>query len=95
MRSPEILSGILKHPVMLERTAETLTDGIRSMLLEANGYKTKLFEFISTEHTPKNNMIVATRSTAKSSDTIRSRIDEIRNTFGIEHQHLADLLKTK
>jgi len=95
MRSPEILSGILKHPVMLERTAETLTDGIRSMLLEANGYKTKLFEFISTEHTPKNNMIVATRSAAKGADQIETRIDEIRNTFGIEHQHLADLLKQR
>ncbi len=58
MRAPEFLSGIFRHGVMLEREAETVTDGLRSLLLERSGYSTKLFEFISTEHTPKNNMLV-------------------------------------
>ncbi len=59
--SPEMFSGILRHGVMMERTAETITDGLRSLLLEKSGYSTKLFEFIATEHTPKNNMLVGTR----------------------------------
>ncbi|MBK9155238.1 MAG: SAM-dependent methyltransferase [Chloracidobacterium sp.] len=61
LKPPELLAPILKHPVMHERISETITDGIRSMLLEAHGYKTKMFEFVATEHTPKNNLIVATR----------------------------------
>lgn len=93
LRPPDLLSGILKHPVMAERTAETLTDGIRSMLLEANGYRTKMFEFVATEHTPKNNLIVATKRadgrTGTTADDVRSVMDEFR----IEHQHLVELLE--
>lgn len=92
---PELLVSILKHPVLRDRTAETLTDGIRSMLLEANGYKTKMFEFVATEHTPKNNLLVARRSTERATDTVLSHIAEIRKLFGIEHQRLAYLLRSK
>lgn len=94
MRPPALLSGILKHSVMLERTAETITDGVRSMLLEACGYKTKLFEFVATEHTPKNNLLVASRS----SDTTvfdvgkSSNVTEVLKEYHIENQRFADLL---
>jgi len=93
MKPPELLVGILKHPVLLERTAETITDGIRSMLLESKGYKTKMFEFVATEHTPKNNLLVATKQDqAKDGETIKKQINDIRTEFGIDHQKLADLL---
>jgi len=96
IKPPRLLKGILKHPVMLERTAETITDGLRSMLLEASGYKTKMFEFVPTEHTPKNNLLIATRMnplTRKKSTNFRmSEIAAIRSEFGIVHQRLADLL---
>jgi len=98
LRSPELLKDILKHPVMLERTAETITDGIRSMLLEAHGYKTKMFEFVATEHTPKNNLLVAvgasTPHAIKShADSLKAEIKAIQSEFGIRHQRLADLLE--
>ncbi len=94
MKSPELLAGILKHPVMRERTAETITDGIRSLLLEREGYKTKIFEFVATEHTPKNNMLVAIRSgsTAKDAAEIGREIESVMREFGIERQRLFDLL---
>ncbi len=93
MKPPDLLSGILKHPVMLERTAETITDGIRSMLLESRGYKTKMFEFVATEHTPKNNLLVATRKgdrvdTGKSDEQIQA----VKELFGIHEQRLDALL---
>lgn len=91
IKPPALLADILKHPVMLERTAETLTDGIRSMALESEGYKTKMFEFVATEHTPKNNLLVATR-TARPDTEAKQRIAELRTEFGIEHQSLADSL---
>jgi len=90
---PAMLAGILKHGVMLERTAETLTDGLRSLLLEGQGYATKLFEFVPTEHTPKNNMLVATK---KNGGIDRSRaaaqIDQLKSSFGIGEQRLEKLL---
>jgi hypothetical protein len=91
---PEVLKDILKHGTMLEREAETITDGLRSMLLERSGYSTKVFEFVSIEHTPKNNMIVATRKPADYDDTLRlrERIDEIKALYGIREQRLENLL---
>lgn len=96
MKPPALLAPILKHPVMLERTAENITDGLRSLLLESKGYKTKMFEFIATEHTPKNNMLVATKQNrlADVSD-IERQIADIRQAFGNPHQRLADLLDPK
>jgi hypothetical protein len=95
LRPPESLAGILKHGIMLERTAETITDGLRALILEREGYKTKLFEFVPTEHTPKNNMLAATRSTtSKAADEAARQVEEIMDSFGIEDQRLATLLKS-
>ena len=90
---PAMLRGILKHGILLERVAETLTDGLRSLLLEREGYATKLFEFVAVEHTPKNNMLVATRtSRTVDSASIQREIDEIKAFYGIRHHHLEEML---
>ena len=88
-----MFSGILKHGVMLERTAETITDGLRSLLLERSGYSTKLFEFVATEHTPKNNMLVGIRNTRQPNmDKIDAQISKIKTFYGISRQRLEKLL---
>ena len=90
---PGMLRDVLKHGVMLERTAETITDGLRSLLLERSGYATKLFEFVSTEHTPKNNMLVGTRLKKPSDpEPFQRQIDEIKSLYGIREHHLEELL---
>jgi hypothetical protein len=50
---------ITSHGIYQERTAEMVTDTIRGLLLESEGYRTSIFEFISSEHTAKNIMITA------------------------------------
>ncbi len=94
MRSPAVLQDILKHGTMLEREAETITDGLRSMLLEKNGYSTKIFEFVPVEHTPKNNMIVATRRGSGREDRtlVQERIEAVKSFYGIAEQRLENLL---
>jgi hypothetical protein len=93
---PEMLRDVLKHPVMLERVAETMTDGLRSLLLEREGYSTKLFEFVPTEHTPKNNMLVGTRLPQPADRSrFQQEINEIKQFYGIKHQHLDELLRTR
>lgn len=94
IKPPELLRGILKHGTMLEREAETVTDGLRSMLLERSGYSTRVFEFVPTEHTPKNNMIVATLNQAQrpGSDNLDEQIDAIKSFYSIENQRLENLL---
>lgn len=95
IKSPEFLDGILRHGVILERTAETITDGLRSLLLEKSGYTTKLFEFIATEHTPKNNMLVGTRIEKKDdAETFARQINQIKEFYGIKEQRLETLLNS-
>lgn len=94
IKPPAMLRDILKHGVMLERTAETLTDGLRSLLLERSGYSTKLFEFVALEHTPKNNMLVGTRlKKPVEPGQFEQQIAEIKSFYGLEKQHLVTLLK--
>ncbi|MBI2812965.1 MAG: SAM-dependent methyltransferase [Opitutae bacterium] len=56
-----VLAPALRHGIFQERHAEFATDALRALLLEWAGYDTKVFEFISTEHTAKNLMIAATK----------------------------------
>jgi SAM-dependent methyltransferase len=92
LKSPVLLASILKHSIMLERTAETITDGVRSLLLEANGYKAKMFEFVAAEHTPKNNMLVATKVSDRFSPIKNAEVEAVMSEFGISTQHLKLLL---
>jgi SAM-dependent methyltransferase len=94
IQSPQMFSGILRHGIMLERTAETITDGLRSLLLEKSGYSTKLFEFIATEHTPKNNMLVGTKLENKEDvSKFERQIAEIKSFYGIKEQRLESLIE--
>ncbi len=93
LKAPEMFKNIFKHGIILEREAETITDGLRSLLLERNGYATKVFEFIGSEHTPKNNMIVGTKHD-KTVDTkdLNEQIKAVKSFYGIGHQRLENLL---
>ena len=93
---PELLKNVLKYGVLLEREAESITDGLRALMLEKSGYSTKVFEFISTEHTPKNNMIVG-KFTGKdeNSSSFDAEIAKIKDFFGIKTHRLESLLEVK
>lgn len=92
---PEMFNGILRHGIMLERTAETITDGLRSLFLEKSGYSTKIFEFIATEHTPKNNMLVGIKNEEKTDQEIFAKqIAGIKEFYGIKSQRLEVLLES-
>ena len=84
------MQPILKHGILEERQAELLTDGIRALLLEAHGYKTKVFEFISTEHTPKNVMIIGIKN--RPQKEALAQVARIKEHYGIEYHHLEKLL---
>lgn len=92
--SPHPLRPILQHGIHLGQEAEMLTDGLRALLLDAAGYDTQVFEFISLEHTNKNKMILAVkRDKAKSPDEVIGQIKDIKAFYGIQEQCLESLLK--
>ena len=93
MTPPPALRPMLDHGIFAERQAEMLTDALRALLLTRQGYQVKTLEFISTEHTPKNVMIVATRSNKKVAVVrIEKQIAVLKKTFGIETHYLETLL---
>jgi len=88
-----LLEPVLKHGIFMERQAEMVTDGLRALLMELHGYQTKVFEFISTEHTPKNVMIIGTKHSRKVDEQmILEKIHSIKSFFGIEKHQLENLL---
>lgn len=92
--SPHPLRPILKHGVHLGQQAEMLTDGLRAMLLEACGYETQVFEFVSLEHTNKNKMILAVKRERAPADAgaVWQQIADIKGFYGIQAQCLETLL---
>lgn len=58
----EVLQPILKYGLIKERMAALITDAVRAELLEQQGYKVQILEFIDMEHTPKNILIRAVKS---------------------------------
>lgn len=88
------LEPLLRHGIFVERQAEMVTDTLRALLLELNGYKTKVFEFVSDAHTPKNNLIVAEKDgrAGRDREAVLKQIADIKVMFGIEQHYLEGLL---
>ncbi len=93
LTAPPVLADALRHGIFQERQAEFVTDALRAQLLEWAGYRTKVFEFISTEHTAKNLMIAAIKSPTPDTPAAReSRAQHVRtfaSFYGIHTQRLA------
>lgn len=95
MEADNELAPVLRHGILEERQAEILTDGIRALLLESKGYKTSVFEFISTEHTAKNLMITAVANPRMPASRKREALEQvtaIKQGFGIKQHFLEALL---
>lgn len=98
--SPHPLRPILKHGVHLGQQAEMLTDGLRALLLEACGYDTQVFEFVSPEQTSKNKMILAVRrktgadaSGGMAAEALWRQVADLKAFYGIRAQRLETLLR--
>lgn len=91
---PPTLAPMLQFGIHLGQEAEMLTDSIRALLLQAHGYDTKVFEFISLEHTSKNKMILATRQKQpKNNQDILQKIRDLKAFYGIKEHCLESLLQ--
>ena len=96
MHTPATLKPMLQYGVHLGQEAEMVTDSLRALLLEACGYDTKVFEFVSLEHTNKNKMILAVkRAEAGNPSELMGKIQAIKDFYGIREHCLETLLKAE
>ncbi|MFV3379094.1 class I SAM-dependent methyltransferase [Pseudomonas sp. NY15354] len=94
LHSPGLLQPMLQYGLHLGQQAEMLTDSLRALYLEACGYETKVFEFISLEHTNKNKMILAVkRRQAADNTALLAKIEQLKAFYGVKEHCLETLLR--
>ncbi|WP_434675246.1 class I SAM-dependent methyltransferase [Pseudomonas sp. D3-10] len=94
IQSPALLKPMLQYGLHLGQQAEMVTDSLRALFLEACGYETKVFEFISLDHTNKNKMILAVKRPEPVEPTeLLARIDELKAFYHITEHCLETLLR--
>lgn len=74
--APELFRPIFRHGILGERQGDLLTDAFRALMLRIMGYQTEVLQFISSEHTAKNLMIRAIRTSAPAPPNF---VEEYRN----------------
>ena len=92
MRAPELLAPLLRHGIHMTEQAEMLTDGLRALRLQAEGYDTQVFEFVSPEHSGKNKMVLAVRRAqplvAAQREQYLAQAQALKDAFGVRSQAL-------
>ena len=79
----DILSPVMEYGILKERMAAIVTDAARAKLLTANGYDTQILEFIDMEHTPKNLLIRAVKS-SKEDISAREKTKDMLEALNLE-----------
>ncbi|MDB5257924.1 MAG: SAM-dependent methyltransferase [Chitinophagaceae bacterium] len=93
LKGKEQHSPLLKYGIFKERQFEMVTDTIRALIMEQHQYSTKIFEFISNEHTRKNVMLIGVKnSKAIHSPSIQGQIESLKKEFGIEYHYLEKIV---
>jgi Methyltransferase domain len=81
--SQQPLASITRHGVYGARFADVLTDGLRTLALEAAGYDVSVVEYVSPEDTPKNLMIRAERQSGRNTTALHRYWDQV-SQFGVD-----------
>ena len=79
----EVLQPVLRYGLLKERMAALITDGLRASMLEEQGYRVQVLEFIDMEHTPKNILLRAVK-TNQAKQGSESQVWECRKFLGID-----------
>ena len=68
---PAPYASLVRHGILRERFADTLTDALRASLLRMSGYRVDVVQFVESRHTPRNTMLRAVRTGDTGDDALR------------------------
>ncbi len=74
---------ITRQPILRERLADVLTDGLRAALLRLHGYRVDVVEFVESRHTPRNVLIRAQRAGAAPTAEQRAEYAAMVDAWGV------------
>jgi SAM-dependent methyltransferase len=84
---------LFKHDTYKDRFSQMLTDALRGLLMESQGYRTRISEFISDAHTHRNVMIAGVLDRSfDARETKQHEIASLKARYGIKAQRLETLL---
>lgn len=83
---------LLSYGIFQERYFEMVTDTIRALLLTKKGYQSKVFEFVSNEHTRKNIMLIGAKSDRDNSEETSLKIAKLKNESHLDFHYLERLI---
>ena len=77
------LAELWRHPLHTREIGSQLTNVLRCLFLEANGYQVTVTELVGWEHSLKNELIIA-RHTGQRKASAAARLRELLAQFGLE-----------
>ena len=77
------LSELWRHPIHTREFGSQITNVLRCLQLEANGYQVTVTELVGWEHSMKNELIIA-RHTNKPKKSARDRLEQILLELNLE-----------
>jgi len=77
------LAELWRHPLHTREIGSQLTNVLRCLYLEANGYQVTVTELVGWEHSLKNELIIA-RHTGQRKASAAARLRELLAQFGLE-----------
>ncbi len=94
-KAPRDEQPLFKHDTYKDRFSQMLTDAMRGLLMESQGYRTRISEFISDAHTHRNVMIAGVFDPASHErDAKRDEVAAMKQRYRVDHQRLETLLLT-
>jgi hypothetical protein len=78
------ISELWRHPLHTREFGSHLTNVLRCLQLEAHGYQVSVTELVGWEHSMKNELIIARRSSNRPQKQAALRLREILETLGLE-----------
>ncbi len=80
------LSEIWRHPIHTREFGSQLTNALRCLQLEAQGYQLTVTELVGWEHSLKNELIIAKHTGAPRSNAAK-RLEEILHALNLDELH--------
>ncbi len=77
------ISELWRHPIHTREFGSQITNVLRCLLLEANGYKVTVTELVGWEHSMKNELIIAQFKNLPRK-AAAERLQQVLDTFGLQ-----------
>ena len=80
------LSELWRHPIHTREFGSQVTNALRCLLLEAQGYQVTVTELVGWEHSMKNELIIA-KKTGQVRKNAEARLEEILHELNLDELH--------